>query len=127
MNFISMTPNIGVKDVNKTVEFYKEIFDFNLVLSNPNSGKLVWALVGRDNVYIMFQEENNLKSEFPQMKQQPLCGCLTFYVKMKNVKKLYERVKDTEYLIKEMHKTYYGETEFAVIDNNGHIFTIAED
>ncbi|KAA6305142.1 hypothetical protein EZS27_043206, partial [termite gut metagenome] len=33
----------------------------------------------------------------------------------------------TDYLVKELHKTFYGADEFAVYDNNGFILTITED
>jgi len=40
------------------------------------------------------------------------------------MKTLYEKIKSTEYLVKELHKTPYGADEFALCDNNGFILTI---
>ncbi len=40
---------------------------------------------------------------------------------------LYEKLKDSDYLTKEIHKTFYGADEFTIFDNNGHILTITDD
>lgn len=127
MQYQSLSPNIGVKDVNETVKFYTEMLGFKLIMSNPQSGVLEWAMVGADSVIVMFQEEKSLKFEYPFLADRPLSACLNFYVKMKNMAELYEKIKDTKYLAKELHKTFYGADEFAISDNNGYVLTITED
>jgi|GEM_PF-206286 Predicted enzyme related to lactoylglutathione lyase len=129
MNYRTLSPNIGVKSVDETVCFYTETLGFNLLASVPSAeGKgLQWAMVAHGEVILMFQEIGNLKEEYPELADRPLLGALTFYVKMKNMHELYEKLKDTEYLAHDMNKTFYGADEFAIMDNNGHILTITED
>lgn len=127
MEYQSLSPNVGVRDVNETVNFYTETLGFNLVMSNPESGTLEWAMVASGSTIIMFQELDSLKKEYPQLTGRDNNGVLTFYVKMKGMHKLYDKIKDTQYLAKDMHKTFYGADEFAIFDNNGHILTISED
>lgn len=128
MEFQSLSPNIGVQSVNDTIKFYSEMFGFQLAMSVPKdeSGVLQWAMMTNGTVNIMFQEMQNLLHEYPQLNGRSATATLTFYVKMKNIRELYHKVKDTEYLATEMHKTFYGTDEFAVFDNNGYILTIAE-
>ncbi len=128
MEFQSLSPNIGVANVNDTVKFYTEMFGFHLTMSVPKdeSGTLQWAMMTNGKVNIMFQEIQNLLEEYPQLKSRSTTATLTFYVKMKNISELYNKVKDTEYLTTEMHKTFYGADEFAVFDNNGYVLTITE-
>ena len=128
MEYQSLSPNIGVKNVEETVRFYTEVLGFNLIMSvpSPRSG-LQWAMVANGEATIMFQETDNLTEEYPQLANRPILGAVTFYVKMKGMHALYEKLQGTKHLAKEMHKTFYGADEFAVVDNNGHILTITED
>ena len=125
MDYQSITPNIGVKNVNETVDFYTEILGFQLLMSVPDEGEFVWAMVAAGHLFMMFQEEANLKEEYSELANTGK-GCLTFYVKIKGMKELYEKVKDTDMLVKKLGKTPYGVEEFAIRDNNGYILTIAE-
>lgn len=127
MDYQTLSANVGVKNVNETVKFYTEILGFDLLMSVPDSGELSWAMLKSGRAVIMFQEVGNLQDEYPQLKGRSLSACLTFYVKMHNMMSLYARIKDTGYLAKELHKTFYGADEFAVFDNNGNILTIASD
>ena len=127
MEYQSLFPNIGVVNVNETVKFYTETLGFNLVMSNPESGDLEWAMVMNGDAILAFQEMKSLKNEYPQLAHRAATAVLTFYVKMKNMHQLYEKLQGTEYLVQEMHKTFYGADEFAIFDNNGYILTITED
>lgn len=125
MIYKSITANIGVKSVNETVQFYTEKLGFEKLMSMPEEGNLVWAMVGNGHVFLMFQEEGNLKNEYKELAITGK-GCITFYVKIKDMKELYEQVKDTEMLVKKLETTPYGIDEFALRDNNGYILTITE-
>lgn len=128
MEYFTLTPNIGVKSVDETVKFYIETLGFNLVISVPSpKGNLQWAMVANGGATVMFQENGNLTEEYPQIAERPVSGAITFYIKMKNMHFLYEQLRGTEYIAKEMNKTFYGADEFALFDNNGHILTITED
>ena len=128
MEYQTLSPNIGVKSVDETVQFYTETLGFNLIMSVPApTGSLQWAMVANGGTTFMFQEMDNLTEEYPQLAGRPVLGIMTFYVKMKGMQTLYEKLQGTESIAKEMHKTFYGADEFAIFDNNGHILTITED
>lgn len=128
MEYQSLSPNIGVKNVQETVQFYTETLGFNLIMSVPSpKGGLQWAMIANGGAMFMFQEMENLLEEYPQLSGRPTLGAITFYVKMKEMKKLYESLQGSGHIVKEMHKTFYGADEFALSDNNGHILTITED
>ncbi len=128
MEYQTLSPNIGVKNVDETVRFYTEILGFDLIMNVPApKGGLQWAMVANGNVTFMFQEMDNLIEEYPQLAERQILGAMTFYVKMKGMQALYNKLQGTDYIAKEMHKTFYGADEFAVFDNNGHILTITED
>ncbi len=127
MKYQSLTPNLGVRSVNETVKFYTEILGFKLVTSVPQDGELIFAIINAGNVNLMFQQLNSLQEEYPELKNLSDKLVATFYIKLQNKNSLYQKIKDTEYLVKEMHTTPYGAEEFALCDNNGFILTITED
>lgn len=127
VEYQSLSPNIGVKNVSETVQFYTDMLDFKLSLSVPGPEGTVWAMVSNGKAKIMFQEIKSLSEEYPQLEGQSLSAAITFYIRLKGMKRLYEKIKNTKYLAKDMNVTPYGAEEFAVYDNNGYILTIAED
>jgi predicted enzyme related to lactoylglutathione lyase/uncharacterized glyoxalase superfamily protein PhnB len=127
MKYQSLTPNIGVNSVDETVKFYTEILGFKEVVNVPGVGKLIWAMVNAGNVNLMFQDHSSLEEEYPELKGRSMQGVLSFYVKVKDKKLLYDKIRNTTYLAKEMNVTPYGAEEFAIRDNNGFILTITED
>ena len=127
MKYQLLVPNIGVRDVKETVDFYSQFLGFKEVNSVSVDNKLVWAMINAGNVNLMFQEQQNLIEEYNQLRDCSLNSLMTYYVKVKNKSELYDKVSNTEYLIKEIHTTPYGVEEFAIKDNNGFILVIAED
>lgn len=118
---------MGVKSVNETVAFYTEVLGFTKILSVPDSGELIFAIVNAGDVNLMFQQMDNLQEEYSELKGLNQNSSFTFYIKLKNMGILYEKLKETKSLVKKIHKTLYGADEFAIRDNNGFILTITED
>lgn len=127
MKYQSLIPNMGVKSVNETVAFYTEVLGFTKILSVPDSGELIFAIVNAGDVNLMFQQMDNLQEEYSELKGLNQNSSFTFYIKLKNMGILYEKLKETKSLVKKIHKTLYGADEFAIRDNNGFILTITED
>jgi lactoylglutathione lyase len=121
----SLTPNLMVDDVNKTVDYYSKVLGFNLVMTVPQEGIFNWAMMKRDNVEIMFQERKNLINEYSALKDRTSGGGLTFFIKVGNVKELYDQLKGQVEITLDLHKTFYGSEEFAIIDMNGFVLTFA--
>lgn len=126
----SLSPNLMVKNVQQTVDFYHDLLGFTLTASVPNAKgdqTLQWAMVQNQGVTLMFQEETNLKEEYPTLKTQAIGGSFTLYLTVTDADELYQRIKSKTTIVKEPHKTFYGATEFAIQDNNGYILTLAEN
>lgn len=127
MKYKSLSPNLGVKNVDETVHVYTTMLDFDLIMTNPKDKPFVWAMVQKGDVTLMFQEQANLLEEYPIIHSYPIGGCITFYIKVKHAEKLYEKIKDKVKVVKNLGKTFYGATEFAIQDNNGYVLAFAED
>lgn len=126
MKFESLTPNIAVKNVNKTVDYYKQHFGFQLVISVPETGDLAWAMVQRDDVMLMFQEESSLNGDLPMLKERTIGGNQTFYMRVKGVQDLYNDLKGKVNIVSDLATTFYGTIEFTVEDINGYLLTFSE-
>lgn len=132
-----LTPALMVADVKTTVEFYKNILGFELVMALPKDSKeilvkistdkeLIFAMMKSDNVEIMFQEKNNLWEDVPALKGVNIGASVTFYIETEKVKELFEKLKGKVEIVKELHTTWYGMQEFYIKDCNGYILTFAK-
>ena len=121
----SLSPNIFVKDINKTIDFYKQL-GFSIITTVPEQGDIVWAMMTCGNVTFMFQTFESLGNELPIISRQN-GGSLLLYIKTTEIRNFFDQVKEKVKVIKGLEKTFYGATEFSIEDNNGYLLTFAED
>ena len=130
----SLSPNLFVKDIRATIEFYK-LIGFHLIMSVPGEAEpapgeaqpeLVWAMVSSGNVSFMFQTFQSLGEELPQISRQD-GGSLLFYIKIQKIRTFFDSIRDKVTVVKGLEKTFYGATEFSITDPNNYLLTFAED
>ena len=122
----TITPNIMVKNVRDTINFYQEKLGFQVTLTVPEEGdKLDFAIVTKDKISIMFQEQESLTSEYPTLKTNEIKPTFTLFITVQDVEKLYHELEDQVQIAQELHQTFYGRKEFAIFDLDGNILTIA--
>jgi uncharacterized glyoxalase superfamily protein PhnB len=132
-----LTHNLMVEDVNRTVEFYQEVFGFEFVMgvieeiqeirtSYQKDRLLDYAMMKCGDVEIMFQAKRSLSETLPVLKDKEIGGTLTLYIEVEGVQELYTRIKDKVKVVNDLHTTFYGMQEFYVQDCNGYIVTFAE-
>lgn len=121
----SVTANFFVSDINKTIDFYKQL-GFNVVMTVPEEGDVTWAMMTCGNVTFMFQTFQSLGNELPSISRQG-GGSLLFYIKTTEIRNFFDQIKDNVKVVKGLEKTFYGATEFSIEDNNGYLLTFAED
>ncbi len=121
----SIAPNIFVRDMNETIEYYHHL-GFEVTMTVPEEGDLVWAMMSCGNVSFMFQSFESLGEELPEISRQD-GGSLLLYIQTKEIVLFHDRIKDKVNIIKGLEKTFYGATEFSIQDINGYILTFAEE
>ena len=122
----SLSPNIFVDNMNETIEFYQSI-GFQVVMTVPEAGEdFVWAMLTNGGVTVMFQTFGSLAEELPEISRNN-GGSLLFYIKLKNIRAFFEEIKDKVKVLKGLEATFYGATEFSILDNNNYVLTFAED
>lgn len=128
MTLNSLTPNLMVNDVEQTIEYYTDILGFTVLMTVPETGKLDWAMVKRNDVVIMFQTKKSLSSELPRLAGEKPGGGLTFYIKVDRITELHEELFNNEVeIISELESTFYNTIEFSVVDLNGYVLTFSEE
>ena len=121
----SVSPNIFVQDINKTIEYYEQL-GFQLNLTVPEKGNFIFAMMNWGNISFMFQTFESLGEELPAVSRKN-GGSLLLYIQIKGIRKFFEDIKDKVNIIKGLEKTFYGATEFSILDINNYILTFAED
>lgn len=121
----TLSPNIFVENINETINFYKKI-GFQTVMSVPDEGDFVWVMMTSGNVNFMFQTFESLGSELPEISRKN-GGSLLLYIQLENIREFHDKIKDKVTIIKGLEKTFYGATEFSILDNNGYVLTFAEN
>ena len=121
----SISPNIFVRDINETIIYYR-LLGFEVTMTVPEEGDPVWAMMTCGNINFMFQSFDSLGSELPAVSRQD-GGSLLLYIQIKDIIQFHNKIKDKVNVIKGLEKTFYGATEFSVLDINGYILTFAEN
>jgi len=134
--YVSVTPNMMVKDMNQTLDFYTSILGFEFVTGVIENSQdtvsmreenqlLQWAMVTAGNVTLMFQTEKSLTGEIAQFEGTSIGSSSTLFIKVEDVTALYEELKDKVAIVKDLEPTFYGTQEFYFSDCNGYILGIA--
>ncbi len=132
-----LNPNLMVKDVKETIEFYKNNLGFKLVMAVPETKdgilteipenkKIVYVLVKNGNVELMFQAEESLKEDITVFANSIIGASVSFYIEVENLKDFYSGIKEKVEVVKKLSTTWYGMNEFYIRDNNGYILGFAE-
>ena len=121
----SLSPNIFVSNMPETIAFYK-MLGFNMTMFVPENGDdLVWAMMVNGSVTIMFQTYESLGESLPEIQRKD-GGSLLLYVNLKNIRQFFESIKDKVEVLSGLEATFYGATEFSILDNNNYVLTFAE-
>jgi uncharacterized glyoxalase superfamily protein PhnB len=122
----SLSPNIFVESMDETIAFYQSI-GFQLIMTVPETGSdLVWAMMTNGHVTFMFQTFVSLGDELPNISRRN-GGSLLFYIQLKKIREFFELINEKVTVVKGLEKTFYGATEFSILDNNNYVLTFAED
>ncbi|MBS1500568.1 MAG: VOC family protein [Bacteroidetes bacterium] len=122
----SLAPNIFTYNMQETIAFY-HMLGFNIAMSVPENTEndLVWAMMTNGNVTMMFQTVESLGESLPEISRKD-GGSLLLYINLKDIRKFYENIKDKVKILSGLDVTFYGATEFSILDNNNYVLTFAE-
>jgi len=123
----SLTPNLIVQDVNKTLEFYTTKLGFTTIATVPETGAFNWGMASRDSVTLMFQSLHSIQEDLPELNIKQLGAPGTFFVEMDGIDDLHKDLKGKVEIVGDMRTTFYGKKEFTIKDLDGYFITFAQD
>ncbi|MEQ8478837.1 VOC family protein [Fulvivirga sp.] len=127
MKLEKLTPNLMVEDVQQTINYYHGVLAFETIDTVPENGEdLVWARMKKGDVEIMFQEEDSLKADIPEIRHEKIGGGTTLFIQMTGVQEYYDYLYSSADVVVQMKETFYGMREFTIRDINGYYLTFAE-
>ena len=122
----SLSPNIFVTNMNETIAFYR-LIGFEVIMTVPETGPdFVWAMMLNGGVTFMFQTFVSLGDDLPEISRNNGASLL-LYIKLKKIRVFFDLIKDKVMVLKPLETTFYGATEFSILDNNNYVLTFAED
>jgi uncharacterized glyoxalase superfamily protein PhnB len=121
----SISPNLYVKDIQVSLKFYQAL-GFTVVAQVPDEGDLIFVMLKCGEVVIMLQTLASLGEELPEISRNQ-GGSLLIYIQTKEIRKFFDAIQGQVKVLKGLEKSFYGATEFSILDPDGFVLTFAED
>lgn len=124
--FSSVTPNLIVRDVKKSTEFYRDVLGFEIKQTVPDAEPFVFVWLERDGVPVFLNDLNAAAHDYPDAARLPQGGTAALFFIVSGVDSYHATVAPKANVIMPLKTQFYGMREFAVTDPDGHIITFAE-
>jgi catechol 2,3-dioxygenase-like lactoylglutathione lyase family enzyme len=124
--FASVTPNLLVRDVKKSTEFYRDVLGFTMGETVPDQEPFVFVWMKRDEVSVFLNDIKAAEHDYPPAATLPAGGTAALFFIISDVDAYHALVAPKANVIMPLKTQFYGMREFAVTDPDGHIITFAE-
>jgi catechol 2,3-dioxygenase-like lactoylglutathione lyase family enzyme len=124
--FQSITPNLLVRDVRKSTEFYRDVLGFTMGQTVPDQEPFVFVWMKRDDVSVFLNDITAAAHDYPAAATLPPGGTAALFFVVSDVDGYNATVAPKANVIMPLKTQFYGMREFAVTDPDGHIITFAE-
>jgi uncharacterized glyoxalase superfamily protein PhnB len=122
----TLTPNLVVADVARSVAFYCDVLGFAIETTVPEAAPYVFASVKSGGVGIFLNAPEPAYAEYPAFKDRPIGGTLTLFIEVDGIDRWHASLKETVKIVMPLEHKWYGVTEFAIADPDGYLITFAE-
>ena len=126
VTFTSITPNLLVRDVAKSLAFYRDVLGFTMGETVPDKEPFVFVWMKRDQVSVFLNDIKAAVADYPPAASMPQGGTAALFFIIENVDDYHAKVAPKANVIMPLKTQFYGLREFAVTDPDGHIITFAE-
>ncbi len=127
MKFQKLTPNLVVRDVAASMEFYRSVLGFQPAITVPDQAPYVFGSVTNGAVEIFFNDQKAVAEDYPALGAKAIGGCLTLFIEVEGIEEILAAVqKSRARITMPLKKQFYGMREFAFEDPEGWEITIAE-
>lgn len=131
MKFQKLTPNLVVRDVAASMQFYRSVLGFQPAITVPEQPPYVFGSVTSGGVEIFFNDQKAVAADYPALAAKPIGGSLTLFIEVEGIEEVLAAVqmsaqKGGAKITMPLKEQFYGMREFALKDPEGWEITIAE-
>jgi uncharacterized glyoxalase superfamily protein PhnB len=127
MRFQKLTPNLVVRDVAASMDFYSSVLGFQPAITVPEHPPYVFGSVAAGSVEIFFNDQKAVAEDYPALGARPIGGSLTLFMEVEGIAEVLAAVqKSGAKITMPLKQQFYGMREFAFEDPEGWVITIAE-
>lgn len=127
MKFQKLTPNLVVRDVAASMQFYRTVLGFETAFTVPEQAPYVFGAMRAGDVEIFFNDQKTVAADYPELGAKPIGGALTLFIEIEGIEDLFQQVQQHGVKITmPMKDQFYGMREFAMLDPEGWEITFAE-
>ena len=124
--FTSVTPNLLVRDVAKSVAFYRDVLGFTMGETVPDKPPFVFVWMKHGEVSVFLNDIKAAEHDYPPAATLPPGGTAALFFIISDVDGYHATLAPRAHVIMPLKTQFYGMREFAVTDPDGHIITFAE-
>jgi catechol 2,3-dioxygenase-like lactoylglutathione lyase family enzyme len=88
MKFQKLTPNLVVRDVAASMEFYHSVLGFQPAIKVPEQPPYVFGSVRNGGVEIFFNDQKAVAEDYPPLGARPIGGALTLFVEVEGIEEV---------------------------------------
>jgi len=127
MEFKKLTPNLVVRDVEASLNFYRTALGFQLGFTVPDQPPYVFGSVTSGGVEIFFNDQKAVLEDYPALGAKPIGGSLTLFIEVEGIEEMLAAVqKSGAKITMPLKDQFYGMREFAFEAPEGWVVTIAQ-
>ena len=127
MKFNTITPNLIVTDMEKSLHFYRDVLGFTVSQTVPDKAPFIFAWMKRDEANLFLNQQMPSQPGQPDpLAGRPVGGTLSMYMVLEGIDDLHKTVVAGVKPAIALHKEFYGMKEFAVLDPDGYLIIFAE-
>src|SRR5687768_9599547 len=126
VKFASVTPNLIVRDVARSMAFYRDILGFAIKETVPDQEPFVFVWLTRDDVPVFLNDIKAVEHEYAGADQLTRGGTVAMFFIISGVDAYHAAVSPKVNVVMPLKTQFYGMREFAITDPDGHIITFAE-
>jgi uncharacterized glyoxalase superfamily protein PhnB len=126
VTFSSITPNLLVREVAKSIVFYRDVLGFEVKETVPDAAPFVFVWLVRNGISVFLNDITAAAHDYPDVATLRPGGTAAMFFIVSGVDALHGVVAPKATVIMPLKTQFYGMREFAVTDPDGHIITFAE-
>lgn len=126
ISFASVTPNLVVRDVARSLAFYRDVLGFTVGMHVPENEPFVFAELQRDGVPVFINDKAAAVEDHPEMASTPFGGTCTMFFVITGIDAFHAAVAPKANVVMALKNQFYGMREFSLTDPDGHLITFAE-